>query len=146
MSVSIRLPMLPSPYGCGLDLRGFSLSGPPGRSLSLRPGNSLTILKMALSMGFRYSVSLISAIQATGLLTSTPVGLTPTEHTSLSWTHVGSKTGAVQIKPVSNPLLVKRSMRISRTTLPCQLRLKVYVTYLPAVLSSVVSSNPIVIE
>ncbi len=37
----------------------------------------------------------------------------------LRLSQVGSRTGAVQIKPVSNPLHVKRSMRISRTTLPC---------------------------
>jgi len=45
VSIRFRLPMLPSPYGCGLGLRGFSLSGPPMRSLSLRPGDSLTSLK-----------------------------------------------------------------------------------------------------
>jgi hypothetical protein len=37
--------MLPSPYGWGLGLRGSSLSGPPVRSLSLRPGDSLTSQK-----------------------------------------------------------------------------------------------------
>ncbi len=56
-------------------------------SLSLRPGDSLTIPKMALSIGFKKSVSLLPAIQATGLLTLTPVGLTPTEHVRLRWTH-----------------------------------------------------------
>jgi hypothetical protein len=36
--------MLPSPLsGCGLGLRGFAFSGPPVRSLALRPGDSLTI-------------------------------------------------------------------------------------------------------
>jgi hypothetical protein len=38
-------------------------------------------------MGFRYSVSLLSAIQATGLPAFTPAGLTPAEHASLLWTH-----------------------------------------------------------
>jgi hypothetical protein len=38
-------------------------------------------------MGFRYSVSLLPAIQATGLLILTLASLTPAEHTSLSWTH-----------------------------------------------------------
>ena len=38
-------------------------------------------------MGFRYLVSLLPAIQATGLLILTLTGLTPAEHTSLSWTH-----------------------------------------------------------
>ena len=42
VSISLRLIMLPSPYGWGLGLRGFALSGPPMRSLSLRPGDLLT--------------------------------------------------------------------------------------------------------
>ena len=58
-------------------------------SLALRPGDSLTIPKMALSIGFISFVSSTNAIQATGLLTLAPMGLTPTEHTSLSWTHYG---------------------------------------------------------
>jgi hypothetical protein len=45
VSISFRLSMLPSPYGWGLGLWGFALSGPPVRSLSLRPGDSLTSLK-----------------------------------------------------------------------------------------------------
>ena len=40
-----------------------------------------------LSIGFRASVSLLPAIQATGLLTSTPAGLSPAEQASLRWTH-----------------------------------------------------------
>jgi hypothetical protein len=40
-----------------------------------------------LSMGFRVSVSLHPAIQATGRLTFAPAGLIPAEHTSLRWTH-----------------------------------------------------------
>jgi len=36
---SLPLPMLPSPSGCRLGLWGFSLSRPPMRSLSLRPGD-----------------------------------------------------------------------------------------------------------
>ena len=58
------------------------------RSLSLRPGNSLTILLMASSMGFRRSVSLPPAIQATGLLALAPAGLTPLLNTfAFLWTH-----------------------------------------------------------
>jgi len=56
-------------------------------SLALRPGDLLTILTMALSIGYRSSVSFLSAIQATGFLTFSPVGLSPTEHASLSWTY-----------------------------------------------------------
>ena len=63
---------------------GLEFSGPPLRSLTLRPGNSLPILPMGLSMGFRASVSLRPAIQATGPLALAPVGLPPTEHVCLS--------------------------------------------------------------
>src|SRR5271157_2246810 len=79
--------MLPSPQPRGLGLRSFSVSRPPVGSLALRPGDSLTIPKMALSVGFIRFVSSTDTTQAKGLLTSTPVGLTPTEHVSLSWTH-----------------------------------------------------------
>src|ERR1700752_2925949 len=40
-----------------------------------------------LSMGFRILVSLRPAIRTTGLLTLAPAGLSPAEHTGLSWTH-----------------------------------------------------------
>jgi len=53
-------------------------------SLSLRPGDSLTIPKMALSVGFIRFVSSTDTTQAKGLLASTPVGLSPTEHVSFS--------------------------------------------------------------
>jgi hypothetical protein len=56
-------------------------------SLSLRPGDSLTIPRMALSVGFIRFVSFANATQATGALTLAPVGLTPTERASLGWTH-----------------------------------------------------------
>ena len=60
--------------------------------LSLRPGDLLPILKD----GFRRSASsaLLSsadATQAKGLLAFTPVGLPPTEHVYLSWTHSFAK-------------------------------------------------------
>ena len=42
-------------------------------------------------MGFRVSVSLPPAIQATGRLTLAPAGLIPAEHTSLRWTHKRSQ-------------------------------------------------------
>ena len=50
--------------------------------------------RKTLSISFRILVSRHPAIQTTGPLTVTPVGLTPTEHASLRWTHVGSRTGA----------------------------------------------------
>ena len=55
--------------------------------LSLRPGDSLTIPWMALSVGFIRFVSSTDATRATGLLTLTLVGLIPTEHVCLVWTH-----------------------------------------------------------
>jgi len=59
-------------------------------SFALRPSDLLAIHKMALSIGFRSSVSFPLAIQASGLLTFAPVGLSPTEHTSFCWTHTPS--------------------------------------------------------
>jgi hypothetical protein len=44
-SVKFRPSTPPSPHGCRLDLQVFSLSGPPVRSLTLQPGDSLTPLK-----------------------------------------------------------------------------------------------------
>jgi hypothetical protein len=79
--------MLPSPVGRGLGLRNHFLSRPPLGSLALRPGDSLTIPKMALSVGFIRFVSSTDATRATGLLTLTLVGLIPTEHVCLVWTH-----------------------------------------------------------
>src|SRR3569832_893657 len=53
---------------------------------------------MASSMGFSYSISLLSAIRATGLLAFTLAGLFPAEHVYLFWTHVGSRAGAVMCR------------------------------------------------
>ena len=79
----------------------YFLSRPPVGSLALRPGDSLTIPKMALSIGFISFVSSTDAIQATGLLTLTPVGLTPTEHASLRWTHsLPKKATRAESRPV----------------------------------------------
>ena len=60
------------------------ISRPPLRSLSLRPDDSLTIPRMALSIDFQDSVSFLLTIQATGPLTLALAGLTPTEYTSLT--------------------------------------------------------------
>jgi len=68
------------------------LSRPPMSSLPLRPGDSFALPKRALSVGFTRFVSSTDATQATGLLALTPVGLTPTEHASLPWTHSLPKT------------------------------------------------------
>src|SRR5262249_6337109 len=76
-----------SPRSRGLGPRSHIFSRPPLGSLTLRPGDSLTIPKMASSVGFIRFVSSSDATQATKVLTLPPVGLTPTEHASLSWTH-----------------------------------------------------------
>ena len=75
------------PHGCGLGLRGFALSGPPLRSLSLRPGDSPTIPRMTVSMGFRTFGFPPACHPSYGASALTPAGLTPAEHISLSWTH-----------------------------------------------------------
>jgi hypothetical protein len=63
------------------------LSRPLLDSVTLRLGDSLTIPRMALSVGFIRFVSSAYATQAMGLLTFAPVGLSRTEHASLRWTH-----------------------------------------------------------
>ena len=54
------------------------------RLLSLRPDDSLTIPRMALSIDFQDLVSFLLTIQATGPLTLALAGLTPAEYTSLT--------------------------------------------------------------
>jgi hypothetical protein len=49
---------------------------------------------MALSVSFIRFVSSTDATQATRLLTLALVGLTPTEHASLRWTHWFLKTSS----------------------------------------------------
>ena len=87
VSVSPRHAMLPSPVWRGLSLRCHFFSRPPVGSLALRPGDSLTIPRMALSVGFIRFVSATDATQATKLPTLALMGLTPIEHVSLPWTH-----------------------------------------------------------
>src|SRR3954467_3672805 len=93
-SAALRRSVLPSPSGWGLGLRGFALSGPPLRSLTLRPGDSPAIPKMTASMGFRTFGLPPACHPSYGASALTPAGLTPAEHISLTWTHVGSRTGA----------------------------------------------------
>jgi len=83
------------------------VSRPPVGSLALRPGDSLTIPKMALSIGFISFVSSTHTIQATGLLILAPMGLTPTEHASLCWTHSLAKIRCVTVS--SRPPRISRS-------------------------------------
>jgi hypothetical protein len=57
-------------------------------NLRIRTARGLaTFPRKVLSIGFRCWVSRHLAIQATGLLTLTPAGLSPAEHASLRWTH-----------------------------------------------------------
>jgi hypothetical protein len=78
------------------------VSRPLMGSLSLRPGDLLTIPKMALSVGFIRFVFSTDATQAKGLLAFTPVGLPPTEHVCLFWTHsfVKIPSGLKMAKPL----------------------------------------------
>ena len=70
-------------------------------SLSLRPCDSLTIPRMALSIDSTHFVSSMRAIQATGFLTFAPVGLmSPTEHASF----IGRYSSA-KINPLLRRLL-----------------------------------------
>jgi hypothetical protein len=52
-STNLRRSVLPSPDDSGLGLWGYTLSGPPMRSLPLRPGDSLTIPWMAFVDGLQ---------------------------------------------------------------------------------------------
>jgi hypothetical protein len=74
------------PHGCGLGLRGLSFSGPPLRSLALRPGDSPSSCDDAVDglqgIGFPPPCHL-----ATRRLALTLAGLSPAERASLYWTH-----------------------------------------------------------
>jgi len=61
----------PGPEGSASG--SYFLTRPPVGSLTLRPGDSLTIPKMALSISFTGFVSSTDVIQATGLLTENSV-------------------------------------------------------------------------
>ena len=66
-SASLRCAILPSLDTRELGLRGLFFVEATTGSLPLRPGDSLTILKMALSVGFTRFVSSADAAQVTGL-------------------------------------------------------------------------------
>ena len=93
-SAALRWSLLPSPSGCGLGLRIFALSGPPLRSLALRPGDSPAIPKMTVSMGFRSFGFPPACHPSYGASALTPAGLTPAEPISLTWTH--NRTGPIK--------------------------------------------------
>src|SRR6516165_4652758 len=113
-SAALRRSLLPSPSGWGLGLRVFALSGPPVRSLTLRPGDSPAIPKMTASMGFRTFGFPPACHPGYGASALTPTGLTPAEHISLFWTHnrtgsrVGGQRGIGVNRPFSNNLSPNR--------------------------------------
>ena len=121
---SVRLPsnMLPSPGTKGLGLRSYFLTRPLVGSLALRPGDSLTIQRMAWSVGFLRFVSSAEATHATGVLTVPPVGLTPTEQVSLRWTRwsaniLRTRHAANSSRPYSwwsPPRIDRATIRMSR--------------------------------
>src|ERR1017187_2299707 len=76
----------------GGSASGVRVSGSPVRSLSLRPNDSLTIPRMALSIDFRSSVSFPPGYPSYRTPTFVLVGLTPTEYTSLGWTYAGNSS------------------------------------------------------
>jgi len=78
--------MLPSPYSCGLGPWVSTFEATSAFTFVTAQWLAI-ILKIMPSIGFRNSVSLLPAIQATRLLTLASVGLFPTEHASLCWTH-----------------------------------------------------------
>ncbi len=87
-------------------------------SLALRPGNSLTVPKTALSVSFTRFVSSTDVTQATGLLTLAPVGLTPTEHASLRWTHWPLRSESAHLRLCEIPSLARERHTSSFDLLP----------------------------
>src|SRR5215813_8242495 len=85
--VSLGHVMLPSPPWKGLGLRYLNSDEATLSSPKLRPDDSLPSFLMALSVSFIRVVSFNERDSSYGALTSTPMGLTPTEQTSLCWTH-----------------------------------------------------------
>ena len=72
-------------------------------SFALRPSDLLTIHKMALSIGFRIFSFLPSCYSSYGALTFTPVGLPPTVHASLRWTHALSSPTTCRFPGAPSP-------------------------------------------
>ena len=79
--------MLPSPSRLQARPPGLLTFGATSAFACATAWGLASIPKLLLSMGFRESVSLLPAIQATRLLTPPLAGLSPAEHASLCWTH-----------------------------------------------------------
>ena len=107
-SASLRCVILLSSSEGGLSLPGFDVSGPPLRSLALRPGDSPTTLTVTCRWASKsqFPFSLPSKLRGSGrvnglqilgfpppchpnyrALALTPAGLSPAERASLCWTH-----------------------------------------------------------
>ena len=83
-----QLSLAPAPYGCRLGLQGISLSGPSVRSLALRPDRLLPTLPCGFPGQASTDRSPSPLLPCYGALGFTPVGLSPTGHICLSWTHI----------------------------------------------------------
>ena len=116
-SAALRRSVLPSPSGWGLGLRGFALSGPPLRSLALRPGDSPAIPRMTVSMGFRTVGFPPACHPGYGAAALTPAGLTPAEHISLLWTH-NRTCKFPSIRLSSGRILRSSALAMSATSFP----------------------------
>src|SRR5271170_2186123 len=110
--------MLPSPYGCRLGPRGYSLSRPQRVHFCYGP----------VTRGLPWG-DLVDRLQSFsflhlcypnyGALTFTPAGLSPAEHASLTCTHVGSRTGAPVGRNISTvPRLQPPPRRTQRADFP----------------------------
>jgi hypothetical protein len=88
-------------------------------SFPLRPGDSLTAPRAALSVGFIRFVSVTNATQATRLLTVAPVGLPPTEHASFRWTHSVVKISSIfKINALATVVTLLRSSLLQTSNSP----------------------------
>src|SRR6516225_9220343 len=82
--------MLPSPYGCGLDPRGSSFSRPQCVHCCYGPVTCNPPWGGLVDRLRRFCFHLLRYPNY-GALTSTPTGLSPAEHASLTWTHLQTR-------------------------------------------------------
>src|SRR5262245_39928394 len=104
-SIGLGRVMLPSPSRLRARPPGLLTFGATTRSLSLRPEQLAPTPRVGSSRGFRPLVSRRPALPATGLPILTPTGLTPAEHTGLSWTHSRSLRFRVTVGQLPNDRL-----------------------------------------
>jgi hypothetical protein len=84
-------------------------------SLSLRPGDSLTVPRTALSAGFTRFVSSTNATQATGLRLFPRWDSPPTEHASLSLVALWAKNSSGLVRRRHGVLIPACSIRENRS-------------------------------